>query len=209
MEYIEKLNARKSDLIKMLLSADSVDGEVKRVAGHFAVLALAGELAVEFGIVDWNINTPLNAAKQCFNSWVEQRGGTKSAEDTALIDKVKRILLQHGASRFQDLDSPSANCNNRLGFKARYESSPVRTEYYMLPETFKAEISNDKRAPKVLFDYGLLLKGDGRNYTRKTRTLPEIGNKRCYVLVLMDGSNYTAEATLVDDSPQDDEQLQI
>ena len=57
----------------------------------------------------------------------------------------------------------------------------------MPPETFRAEISNDKRAPKLLYDNGLLRRGEGRNYTRKpSAKLPEIGYKRCYTLVLPD-----------------------
>jgi putative DNA primase/helicase len=172
-----------SDRRRELLPLNNVDGEVKRVAGHFLITIVAAELAIEFGILNWAKEAPFSAIQECFNVWLTQRGGIDSDEDMALIEKVKSMLIQHGSSRFQDIEKPQP-CNNRLGFKTKIND---KTVFYMPPETFKSELGNHKNAAKVLYEAGLLIKGDGRNYPRKpSKKLPEIGNKRCYTFALPD-----------------------
>lgn len=190
--YINKLKDRVSEIMAKLIPIGA-DSEVKRVAWHFAVTVLAGELANEYGIVNWPQDAPFEAAKKCFEAWIEQRGGTGSAEDTIILEKVKMLLITHGSSRFQDLDRPDATCNNRLGYRRHLEddrTGTITTEYYMPPEIFKKEVSDKKSIPKLLYKNGLLLQGDGSNgrgYTRKpSKQLPGIGYKRCYVLVMSD-----------------------
>jgi putative DNA primase/helicase len=180
--------------LKDLLPTDSADGEVRRVASHFSLLAIASELAIDFGIVNWSKDTPFKAIKACFDAWLLQRGGIGSAEDTAMLEKAKRLLITHGESRFQDINADViGTIHNRLGFKRDVfddQTGITITEYYMPPEIFKKEISSNKNVPPLLCKHGLLRQGDGagrRGYTRKPSVqLPGLGYKRCYVLVLPD-----------------------
>ena len=52
----------------------SADGQVLRVCDHFGLVAAAGELAHELGIVHWQPGAAIEAARQCFNDWFETRG---------------------------------------------------------------------------------------------------------------------------------------
>jgi putative DNA primase/helicase len=184
--------------LKDLLPTDSADGEVRRVASHFALLTIAGELAIDFGIVNWSWDTPFKAIKACFDAWLLQRGGIGSAEDTAMLEKVKRLLITHGESRFQDIKAPVSNIYNRLGYKRDVldeRTGLTTTEYYMPPEIFKQEVSSNKNVPPLLCKHGLLRQGDGagkRGYTRKPSVqLPGLGYKRCYVLTLPDDYHHS------------------
>lgn len=50
------------------------DGQVSRVAGRFAVVAVAGELAREMGILPWPAGYSNEAARVCFRAWLERHG---------------------------------------------------------------------------------------------------------------------------------------
>ncbi len=51
-------------------------GQVRRVIDRFALAGVAGELAVDFGLVPWAEGEALAAARQCLESWLEGRGST-------------------------------------------------------------------------------------------------------------------------------------
>jgi len=57
------------------------DGQVKRVAERFGLVAAAGELATGLGILPWTQGSSLAAAKECFRAWLDVRGGGGAAED--------------------------------------------------------------------------------------------------------------------------------
>jgi hypothetical protein len=65
-------------------------------------------MATEWGILPWEKGEALAAAKTCFDAWLEQRGGSGVAEDSAILAQVALFVEQHGASRFQDMESKFA-----------------------------------------------------------------------------------------------------
>ena len=69
----------------------SADGQVLRVCDHFALVAAAGELARELGIVHWKSGTAIEAAHQCFRDWFENRGGAEAGEVQAAISQVRLL----------------------------------------------------------------------------------------------------------------------
>jgi uncharacterized protein (DUF927 family) len=80
--------------------AKDADGQVKRVAAFFGLVAASGELAIELGILPWPQGEGLKAAKTCFEAWLAARGSsTEAAEITAGITSVKIFLSAHGMSR--------------------------------------------------------------------------------------------------------------
>jgi putative DNA primase/helicase len=196
---IEKLQTGIStDKINELLPEDdNIDAEVKRVAGHFRLVATAGELAIEWGLVNWGKYTPFWAVQSCFKAWLNHRGGVGSAEDTAILEKVLKFIEEHGTSRFQNIETDE-RVINRAGFRNKitqdkdeagvYDAGgTAKTIYYILPEVFKNEVCkglNPKKAAKVLFNKGILLKDDANHYARRApRHLPDYGHKRVYTLV--------------------------
>jgi putative DNA primase/helicase len=143
----------------------------------------------------WNKGEALSSVKKCFDAWLEHRGGTGAAEDTAIVEQVTLFIEQHGASRFQGVDNPAGTCINRVGFRRRLEEGG--TEFMILPESFKAEVCkghNAKRAAAVLLARGLLLPGEGRNIVRKSPVdLPGYGRKRCYTILIKGGWENVAD----------------
>lgn len=137
----------------------NADGQVRRVAQRFALVAAAGELATVMGILPWPDGEALRAAERCFRDWLEQRGGVLPAEDREALARVRDFLARHGESRFTRLDSadPGRPTINRAGFSRRTEEG---IEFLIFPDVFKGEIASglDPRSvARVLRESGFLL----------------------------------------------------
>ena len=85
---------------------DGATGQVRSVAGRFALIAAAGELARDYGVLPWPEGEAMRAAGACFSAWLEQRGGAGPAEDAAALAQVRGFLEAHGESRFTPLTTP-------------------------------------------------------------------------------------------------------
>lgn len=174
--------------LELICPDSNADGQVLRVARRFLLAAAAGEVAAGWGIVPWEKGEALQAAKICFEAWLAQRGGMGAYEDQAALDQVVLFWEQHGQSRFQDIDKPDTICINRVGYSKRSEKG---TEYFILPESFKAEVCkglNCRRVAKILDEAGLLLR-DSPHHRTKQVTTPDFGRKRCYVILIRGNDN--------------------
>ncbi|WP_027368265.1 DUF927 domain-containing protein [Desulfocurvibacter africanus] len=165
------------------------DGQVRRVAARFALCAVAGEMAAEWGILPWRAGEALEAAKRCLDEWIAGRGGAGASEDRAILTVVRLFLEQHGAARFQDLDEEgkanAEKCINRAGFRRK---TPGGHEFIFLPSVFDAEVLRGhdvNRAAKVLQRAGWLRTNE--RGLRARVQLPGLGRQRCYVVALPDG----------------------
>ncbi len=159
------------------------DGQVRRVAQRFALCGLAGGLAVQMEILPPDFDAP-GCAERCFHDWLAARGGIGASEDAAILATVRLFIEQHGASRFQDLDTQMSTCVNRVGFRRKGEGGC--TEFIILPESFRVEVCkgfSERRAARVLADAGWLkLSQVGR--LKSERRLPDLGKVRTYIVVL-------------------------
>ncbi len=83
------------------------EGQAKRAAGRFAVMALAGELATSYGITGWETGEAIKAASVGFAAWLSLRGGMGrgNAERGQIAERVTSFIERHGDSRFSDADS--------------------------------------------------------------------------------------------------------
>jgi putative DNA primase/helicase len=113
------------------------DGQVLRVCDRFGLVAAAGELAREFGIVPWKEAEAIDAAGRCFNDWLDRRGGSEAGEVQASISQVRLFIEQHGDARFVDLDDPGRTVPNRAGWR---RGAGEGREWLIPPETWKAEV---------------------------------------------------------------------
>jgi len=143
-------------------------GQVSRVGGRFALVAVAGELATAWGLTGWDRGESAWAARECFNAWVSARGGIGNGEVVAMLRQVRRFLEAHGEGRFtwwhRALDGHNTKTLQRAGFRrvlndrgepikadqshsASYvEQMPTRmgeggsVEYFVMSEVFRSEI---------------------------------------------------------------------
>ena len=148
-----------SDELAQLLAlpefAANGDGQVKRAATRFALLALAGELATGYGVTGWEAGAATAAAADLFKAWKQQRGSTGANMEQAQIKAaVLGFIEQHGASRFQDMGKPDATVHNRAGW--RDSSGGVR--YLFTASGMKEAIKGFDltRAADVLIQCGAL-----------------------------------------------------
>ena len=170
----------------LLTSCPDADGQVKRVARRFALCIAAGHLAREAGVLPSDLDV-VEDVKNCFFSWINERGGAGASEDGAILAQVRLFLEQHGASRFQDVDTEQRyGVSNRAGFRRKVDGM---TEYAVLPEVFRTEVIkgfSPRRAAAVLKAAGWLRSDEDRATTK--RDLPGMGRVRCYVLIPMEHS---------------------
>lgn len=82
-------------------------GQEARAAERFAIAALAGELAIKFGILDVASGAPTEAMVTLFEDWRDRRGSGQS-EDTKILGSISDYLTRHGDSQFSELGDTSA-----------------------------------------------------------------------------------------------------
>ena len=100
----ERLEGIKTQLMK---SQQSGDGQPARAAARLAVLALAGELAMAYGITTWQEGEATKAAAVGFDAWLSLRGeATGNAEHHQITQAVLDFIDRHGESRFSDASGP-------------------------------------------------------------------------------------------------------
>lgn len=154
---------------------DGADGQVGRVARRFALVAAAGELATEYGVLPWPTGEATKAAATCFKAWLACRGGVGSAELAAGIEHVVRFFQAHGASRFEDADTVTPQkSNNRVGYLKNINGERCFCVY---PPLFKSEVCNGYDVSmllKAFADKGQLYTDGAGRWTRKIR----IGNEK-------------------------------
>lgn len=109
--FLERLTRDGQDFCALLerfkglakFSAEGGEGQDKRAAGRFALLALAGEMATEYGITGWPEGVALNAAAEGFRVWRAARGSGND-ERWQILNRVSGFIERHGDGRFSDAD---------------------------------------------------------------------------------------------------------
>jgi putative DNA primase/helicase len=140
-----------------------LDGQTLRAAQRFGLIAFAGELAVENGLVPWELGSGAETARWAFDRWLEARGGVIPYEARRAVAQVRHFLEAHGDSRFEDLDLPPDPDRkpviNRAGFR---EGKGENRCWYVPPEIWRQQICEGLDAHDVaqtLVDLGMLVPG--------------------------------------------------
>lgn len=120
---------RVGDLRRAFIAAAvpaGADGQVRRVADRFALVAVAGELATSLGVTGWPEGVAAEAAMRCLRDWLASRGGIGSAEVADARNRLRRAIEVDGHSRFLpwDHDSRTVLRTNALGYVRR----PIRAD---------------------------------------------------------------------------------
>ena len=181
----------RAGFIKQHVPGDA-NGQVQSVAGRFALIAAAGELARDYDVLNWPEGEATRAAGACFQAWLAARGGSGSAEDAQALAQVRAFIEQHGESRFTVLGGADPQAEviesrtvNRAGFRERVtKDGVVLWHYLILPQTWAAEVCKGldaARAAKALLAAGYLARDDDKHLTCKRR-LPGLDRPRVYVV---------------------------
>jgi putative DNA primase/helicase len=94
------------------------DGQHKRAAARLALIALAGELATEYGITGWQEGEAIEAAQDALGCWQDLRGSGPTERGQVLAQMVS-FIDRHGDARFSDADNDNDNgrpVQNRAGW---------------------------------------------------------------------------------------------
>jgi len=156
------------------------DGQVQRVASRFALAACAAREASKWAILPWDDEEGHRAASACFTAWLNVRGGIGSAELQEGLAQVRTFIQQHGASRFEDLDTEHEQRTiNRAGYRQRVDDE---LRYCIPPETFRREVCPGHDAKAILRELdklGMLFRENGR-HTLSVRTMD--GKQKLHVI---------------------------
>ncbi len=175
---------------------DCATPEVGRAASRMALLAAAGEIAIELGVLPWPEGAAIDGVATCFRAWRASRGGDHIAHDDArAIEQVRLFIERYGPSRFQTIfqgkvpavrdptkaDPEPTLVRDRAGF--RRQTADGGTEFLFLREIFKSEICNGYDANMVLnaLDKRGFLQREAPAMTRNMR-LPGLGSVRVYCI---------------------------
>ena len=126
------------------LSVDA-SGQARRVAGRFALVGAAGELASSWEITGWEAGEAMKAAGVCFSAWLANRGGEGNQEERAMLAKVREFLRRYGESAFTDIDRPSMKDthapvrSDRAGWR-RHDENEDEVHYFVSIEAFRARV---------------------------------------------------------------------
>ncbi len=146
--------------------AKDAGSQAQSVAGRFALVACAGELATRFGVLPWPEGEAMEAAMVCFRAWLAENGSGEAFEEQAAIEQVRMFLQTRGESRFKALDlaGGGTNADSRLAIDnlAGYRFlRNGKTDFFGIArEVFRKEVCkglNVKGAIKALRKAGLLI----------------------------------------------------
>lgn len=93
------------------------NAQAGRVADRFAVIALAGEMAIAYGLLPWTPGSALADCQLLYGEWLS-RVGSGNAEDRQILAGILDFIDKHGSSRFSDVSdqTPDTKVFNRAGY---------------------------------------------------------------------------------------------
>ena len=164
-----------------------VSGQVRSVGFRFALVAVGGELATEFGLTGWPDDVAGYATGVCFRAWLAERGTVGRREEDQAVAQLRDFLTRHGEGRFErwtDMPADDARqvdphaqpagdrfrTQHRAGWRrwiteADADSIGATWRYYLTSEGMSEALSglNQRDAKRTLIDRGFLIPGrDGK-----------------------------------------------
>jgi len=160
------------------------NAQAGRVADRFAVIALAGEMAIAYGLLPWTPGSALADCQLLYGEWLS-RVGSGNAEDRQILAGIADFIDKHGSSRFSDVEeaTPDAKVFNRAGY---WELSAGK-RLYLFNKASLIEAAHGhglNRVIKALENGNVLARRDTDRDSRKTKKyrIPGGGSARLYVI---------------------------
>jgi uncharacterized protein (DUF927 family) len=92
-----KAAAYEAEFKRMALRAGDT-GQIERGVRRFALVAAAGRLAAEAGIVPWEPLAAFGAALHLFDTWAKGFGRTAAREETSVLKRLLGVLQREGSA---------------------------------------------------------------------------------------------------------------
>lgn len=161
---IEQLPKMLADLAEQFKARS---GQEERAAERFAIAALAGELAISFGILDIPKGEPTREMVQLFERWRQERGQGQS-EDTRILEFLSDFLTRYGDSMFSDFTDHSALVRDRAGW---WKQSSQEKIWLFTSEGLKRAVPGYEitRITQAIEQAGWLADRGGRERAKKVK----------------------------------------
>ncbi|MGC8703684.1 MAG: DUF927 domain-containing protein [Thiomonas sp.] len=123
-EFLERLTRDPQDFGEVLdelknlpeFSPEGGEGQDKRAAARFAMIAMAGELATDYGLTGWGEGEATQAAAEAFALWRSTRG-RGNGERRQIVEQIAAFVSRHGDARFSGiLDDRDLPVRDRAGW---------------------------------------------------------------------------------------------
>lgn len=176
---LSRLLRERMDACEAQLVPETAAGQVQRVGRRFALVAVAGELATAAGVTGWAAGAATDAARRCFNAWIEARpAGIGLSEDAAIMRQVRQWFGLHGEARFTDWsradDDHAPKTMNRAGWRKGIKTTSgleelTGWEWFVLPDVFRVEACKgytERAALRLLADRGHLVR-EGKHFASR------------------------------------------
>lgn len=156
----------------------------KRAASTFALIAMAGETAIGYGLLPWKVGSVLDATTIAFKRWQTFQGASQT-EDSKILESISGFINKHGDSRFSIIPCHAEDKSvlNRAGW---YRDVVGKRIFMFTPAALQeAGGSYDKtRIVDTLIRYKWIAETDTGRITKKTRT--SAGLKNLYHICIPD-----------------------
>lgn len=163
--FLERLTHDKRDFCEFLerikvascFAAGVTEGQDKRAATRFALMALAGELATEYGVTGWQESAALEAAAVGFTSWRVMRGKGNN-ERRQILEQLSAFIERNGDSRFSDADASDSHDAMRINRAGYWQDGMEGRAYLFNADGLREALKgfDFKRALDVLQQEGVL-----------------------------------------------------
>ena len=168
------------DDIVEVISKDATNNLENRAASTLAVIALAGELAIEYGLLPWPSTTALHACLDVFKRWrIDTTGGV--TEDDRILEYIRTFIDRNSDTRFSSLNNPLLD--NTVRDRAGWHKDLGKVRTYMFFGHALEEAAKKYERPRIVKTIkksGWLCDHDTGRNTKKTR-VPG-GNKDLYYI---------------------------
>lgn len=160
------------------------NAQAGRVADRFAVIALAGEMAIAYDLLPWAPGTALADCQLLYGEWLSRVGGG-NAEDRQILAGILDFIDKHGSSRFSDVEDQTLD--TKVFNRAGYWEVVGAKRLYLFNKSALTEAAHGHglaRVVKALEGAGALAKHDTDRDSRRTKKyrLPAGGSARLYVI---------------------------
>lgn len=139
------------------LASDDKEGQGKRAASRFALIALAGELATEYGITGWKEGAALDAAAACLKAWLSARTQGNSERQQILL-AVSSFIERNGDSRFSSAGIAETDEQMRINRAGWWRDGSEGREYLFTADGMREALKgfDFKRGLDALQEAGAL-----------------------------------------------------
>jgi putative DNA primase/helicase len=144
---------------------------------------MAGELAIEYGIVPWPKGDAIKAAAEMFDAWRAGRGTVANDEPRQILRRVSDFIDRHGDSRFSDKDACEPlkfGVKDRAGWWTRNDEGKLL--YLFTAGGLREALTGHdfEGALKVLASVGALPPPNANGEYAKTVRIPGVKPSRLY-----------------------------